>query len=107
MLKVKVYANWERSEPAMICDACKREIADVGLAAVVFNNLHVATDEWRDALVVHKGPCHDAAEMVLGGKMDTGWYELGTVLNRVYSGTAFGGEERDEGPYIRVDVPGK
>ena len=58
--------------PQVVCDACDRIITNAHMAVAASR-----MDGERNMVVyAHKGPCHEAVEIVLGKPGSTGWAEL-------------------------------
>ena len=66
----------------IVCDVCGGIISDIKLGAVVFPS-EGKVGTLLSSATVHKGKCHDAAENDFGGNINTGWFELVSVLDRL------------------------
>jgi hypothetical protein len=78
MLKM-IYLNG-RTVPQYFCDVCTTQIENAKGAALVFKRLSELEETNSEVLFTHKGQCHDAAEIKLGGKSKTGWQEMSVSL---------------------------
>lgn len=69
--------------PTLVCDICGRPIEDLGLGVYAFVNRSDACPQ--EALIAHKGDCHDRAEEQLeaGDVGSAGWGELRTLPARL------------------------
>jgi hypothetical protein len=66
-----------RAAPVVICDICGKRVEEADLGAAVFPRMQSESEGTVvQVLHVHKGPCHDKAQLQLGGVRDTAWQEL-------------------------------
>lgn len=77
---IKVLYKDGRYSPLVICDICSERIEDAALGAAVAPSGQGGDDQLLEVLHAHKGGCHKAAEERLGGKVNTGWDELGVHM---------------------------
>lgn len=69
--------------PVFVCDVCGEAITDVSSGAVVFRGFGVGEDELLHLMHVHKGPCHDRADVMLCGTERAAWDELEVHVNEI------------------------
>lgn len=77
---LKVMRKADRTVPILCCDVCDSWIDDADYGAAVFPALS-GEGEVGQAMIVHKGVCHDKAEATLRASgCATGWQELRRYL---------------------------
>jgi len=95
---LKILVRNSRYAPVLICDVCNQLITSVTEGAAVFPNRSPEHAFWPDGqflnvMHVHKGQCHDTAEVVLGGRAVAGWTELSHHLVFLLGNVSMGEEE--------------